>query len=128
MRRLRIAAVVGCILVTSCAGLGRPRDPKLPSSGCVVSCPSGFLLRLQHICAGGRRWFRDVKVYARHTTRGIDGTVVNDVFITDEGDFDVRDVELKPCRWMIKDDCSAARDRCGSHPGESLPWQPPPTQ
>lgn len=66
-------------------------------------------------------------VKGEHTERGVDGTIVLDVWITDKGDYPKIDVELGTCHSYITRSISMrpASER-GQHPGETDHGEPSP--
>ncbi len=126
-------------LALSCVTVSIPtRDHPVPM--CSLSCPDarsgdgGFMMRLQHICAG-KRWYQDITVIGEHTVRGADGAILSTVWIAAEpfyergettrqwreiGDFPKIDVERGTCDSYIARICQSSGN-CAAHPGEPEP-------
>lgn len=94
---------------------------------CVISCPAGWMFRPQHVCRGGKRLFQDALAKDRQVRRGVDGTVLSDTWVTDNGDYAAMDVEKGSCSTVIARIISsrAIEDR-GQHPGEDPQGNPEP--
>lgn len=113
----------GAVLVVllRCASSQEWRKEPAPGNylaGCHISCPGGFMFRPQHLCRGPR-WFEDVLLKDHVTTRGADGGILSDVYVTNRGDFARQDVELGMCSTVITGIIArrGAEER-GVHPGE----------
>lgn len=116
------------LFVAGCAG-GITLQPSEahPLAACRISCPYGWLAQPgpQHRCRGDKRWLDDVLITGRATTRGIDGTVLTDVWITKQGDYPVNEVEMMTCEEVKRRVFAALPpDQRGVHPGEPDPLHP----
>lgn len=119
----RVALVAGVALF-SCKTAEITPTPSKPINACHISCPDGFFISRQLKCRSDKRWFEDVLLIGRSTTRNVDGTVGTDVWIARYGregtqDFPVVEVKIGTCSSVIRAirDARPAEER-GHHPGD----------
>lgn len=118
-----LAAVVAAVFV-SCASIPVPTKDK-PVIGCAISCKNGWLSKPQKICKGNRR-FQDVVIVGEYVTRGADGSILQNLWVTKSGDFPKDEVEFGSCSSVIARIVQAREPESrGRHPGERFPWDPP---
>lgn len=128
MRAVILAALLSGFFVFGCASVPQPVPTKeRPCMWCALSCPGGWMNKNAKVCRGSM-WFRDITVSGEYTRRGVDGTVLTDVWTSDKGDFDKRDVVRMTCSSYIRQRVQSrdASER-GQHPGEVEPWNLPKT-
>lgn len=117
---------LGLMLSWRCTGIVLPPSVEHPAVGCHLSCSSGkWFSRTQHMCQTGSLFLEDVRITARVTTRGVDGTVLSDTFVTSGGDFATVDTICLPCSTVMMQRTQAREpERRGLHPGERDPLHP----
>lgn len=124
-RAVAVAAVGAAFLLSACASVPAPLPTKeRPRTFCAVSCPGGWLSRNAKVCRG-KRWFRDFLANGEYVRRGADGTVLTNVWTSEDGDFDKRDVVQMPCSSYIAQVISSrSPEQRGINPGEDEQGRP----
>lgn len=121
----RVLAAIVAALFFACAASAPVPTREKPALGCAISCKNGWLSRPQKLCRG-TRWFQDVVIVGEYVTRGADGSILQNLWVTKSGDFPKDEVEFGSCSSVISRIVQMREPESrGRHPGERFPWDPP---